>query len=189
MEKVRTLDSKLWKFLKVFSFLAYGIICLTEGIKLYHRFVQNESIPQWSIYLFLSVAVLIPGLLGFAMKNKGAGARFFVGTGRVLASIVLLFGCILSQRGLERYQPVITEQQIASHTLQSAQSKEEDARLAIRQANEIQATKVVDTTPPSFQECLMNGRKYHSSIPYDIIKKEIQDKCSHSVFSYGSDKH
>lgn len=110
MEKLRTLNRKLWKFLKVFLFLVYGILCLTEGIKLYHRFVQNEAIPQWSIYLFLSVAILIPGSFAFAMKDTGATTKSFVGAGRVPALITLLFGCILSQQELRRYQPVIVEQ-------------------------------------------------------------------------------
>jgi hypothetical protein len=190
VEKLRTLNKKLWKFVKVFSFLVYGIICLTEGIKLFHRFVQDEPIPQWSIYLFLSVAILIPGLLGFAMKNKGAGTRFFVGTGRVLGSVALLLACILSQRGLEREQAIIVEQpEIASHTLRSPQSKEEDARLAFRDSNEIKPTPVIDTTPPSFMECVMNGKKYYSDLPFDIIEMDIKKTCLKSVFAYGSDKH
>lgn len=190
MEKLRTLNKKFWKFLKVFSFLAYGVICLTEGIKLYHRFVQDEPIPQWSIYLFLSVAILIPGLLGFAMKNKGAGTRFFVGTGRVLVSVALLLACILSQRGLEREKGVVVEPpQIASHTLESPQSKAEDERLAFRESNEIKPTPVIDTTPPSFIECVLNGKSYYSDLPFDIIRRDIEKRCFKSVFAYGSDKH
>jgi len=190
VEKLRTLNRKLWKFLKVFLFLVYGIICLTEGIKLYHRFVQDEPIPQWSIYLFLSVAILIPGLLGFAMRNKGAGTRFFVGTGRVVASIALLLACILSQRGLEREKGVVIEKpQIASHTLQSPQSKAEDERLAFRESNEIKSAPVIDTTPPSFMECVMNGKKYYADLPFDIIKMDIKKTCLKSVYAFGSDKH
>jgi hypothetical protein len=190
VEKLRKLNRKLWKFLKVFSFLVYGIICLTEGIKLYHRFVQDDPIPQWSIYLFLSVAILIPGLLGFATKNKGAGTRFFVGTGRGLVSVALLFACILSQRGLEREKGVVIEPpQIASHTLQSPQSKEEDARLAFRESNEIKPAPVIDTTPPSLIECVMNGKKYYSDLPFDIIEMDVKKRCLKSVFAYGSDKH
>jgi len=192
VEKVRTLNQRLWRFNKRFLFLVYGVICLTEGIKLYHRFVQNEPVPQWSIYLFLSVAILIPGLFGFAMKNKGAPTRFFVGSGRMLASIALLFGCILSQRDLEveHFQPVIAEQpQTVSHTLQSPQSKEEDARLAFRESNEIKPAPVIDMTAPSLIECVRNGKKEYSDLPFDIIEMDIKRKCQKSVFSFGFDKH
>lgn len=193
MEKVRTLNHKLWRFNRRFLFLVYGATCLTEGIKLYHRFVQNEPIPQWSIYLFLSVAILIPGLFGFAMKNKGAMTKFFVGSARIMVSIALLFGCILSQRDLEpeRYQPVIVEQveqpQIVSHTLQSPQSKEEDARLAFRASNEIKIPKVVFSSPPSYEDCTINGRKHYYYLPFELSKFEIQKKCLRSVFAFGSD--
>lgn len=175
--------------MKVFLFLVYGIICLTEGIKLYHRFVQDDPIPQWSIYLFLSVAILIPGLLGFAMKNKGAETRFFVGTCRVVVSVALLLACILNLRGLEREKGVVVEPpQISSHTLQSPQSKAEDERLAFRESNEIKPAPVIDTTPPSFMECVMNGKKYYSNLPFDLVEKDVKKRCLKSVFTYGSDK-
>lgn len=193
MEKVRTLSQKLWRFNKRFMFLAYGAICLKEGIKLYHRFVQNEPIPQWSIYLFLSVAILIPGLFGFALKNKGAVTRFVFGSGRIIVSIALLFSCILSQRNLEpeHQQLVIVDQQpqIPSHTLQSPQTKEEDARLAFRESNETKPTPVIDTTPPSFMDCVMNGRKYNSDLSFNVTEIDIKKRCLKSVFAYGSDKH
>lgn len=94
---------------------------------------------------FLSVAVLIPGLLSFVMKNKGAGTRFFVGTGRILVSVALLLACILSQRGLEPEKEMpIQAPPIASQTIPRPQ--------------------VVDTSPPSVMECVMNGKRYHSDL-------------------------
>lgn len=189
MEKLRTLNKKLWNFLKIFVFLSYGIVCLTEGIKLYHRYIQDEPIPHWSIYLFLSVAILIPGLLGFAIKNKGAGTRFFVGTGRVVVSIALLIACILSQRGLEREKGVVVEAPpVAPQTLQSPQSKEVDVGLAVKESSEIRKPETVDTTPPTFMECVFNGKKYYSNLPFEIVKKEIQDRCLRSIFAFGSEK-
>ncbi len=170
MEKLQTLNNKLWKLTRVLYFLCYGVICFTEGVKVYTGYVQDEPIPIWSIYLFLSVAVLTPGLLSFATKNKGVIARFFIGSGRFLVSVALLIGCLLSQKGLEPEKVIAMAQpQIASQAMQNSQP-------------------AVDTTPPSVMECVMNGKKYHSNLPFDIIKNEIKSRCLKSVFAYGSDK-
>lgn len=164
------MNKKLWKFTKVFYFLGYGLICLTEGVKVYTGYAQDEQIPIWSIYLFLSVTVLIPGLLSSTTKNKGAIAKLLIGSGRLLVSAALLIGCLLSQKGLEREKDIsVAQPQTASQALQSPHS-------------------VVDTTPPSVMECVMNGKKYHSNLPFDIIKNEIKSRCLKSVFAYGSVK-
>lgn len=83
---------------------------------------------------------------------------------------------------------VVERPQIASQTLQSPQSKAEDERLAFRELNEIKPAPVIDTTPPSFMECAMNGKKHYSNLPFDLVEKDVKKRCLKSVFAYGSHK-